>query len=380
MRYRPKLYLGASPAASPRKALTICGLNCRSQQTSLPAKATVATLLDFAPDTGTKLQTTPHILPNSSTTIMRRKFYPNRNDEFFYGKVYQLGHAAVSVRNTGPNANFTVLCMHGFLADHRYFTRLYRHQDMQLILMTASGYHVPVAQKNHEQPSWYQHIIEAPDSIEYDAEALIQALSHLPCTDQIRLHGHSRGGAVIIEASRRRPDLFAKLEVVLEAPLLPGTNPRWLVGLWANPLLLPVAIRFGPWLRHLPHKFYGSAVFNGISQRKRDLLASMLLSPKKFDTVFHNVRNLFTWVSRPSIGAWHGIQRGYLLLPANDTVLNRQQMAEQAAQLSPQLRLLETEAKTHFISLELPHCVPALRRRPKDSAGPNLQTPMSHAA
>ena len=47
---------------------------------------------------------------------------------------------------------------------------------------------------------------------------MLRALEHLPRSPIVRVHGHSRGGAVVLEAASMRPELFKDVEVLLEAP------------------------------------------------------------------------------------------------------------------------------------------------------------------
>jgi alpha-beta hydrolase superfamily lysophospholipase len=52
-------------------------------------------------------------------------------------------------------------------------------------------------------------------TIKDDVAVVIQAVKHLANTDELLLHGHSRGGAVVLEAIKQNPDLFKNAKVLL---------------------------------------------------------------------------------------------------------------------------------------------------------------------
>ena len=156
--------------------------------------------------------------------------------EMFSGRVYRVGKGAVSVRNHSGEAEQTVIGVHGFLENHCYFTQAYDGPTTELILLTCSNYHIPVNGVTPETPDWEVPIKSLDGTIEYDARILNQALENLPTTDNIRIHGHSRGGAVILEAIRLRPELYETVEVVLEAPVLPQGKLSSLVTMVLEPV------------------------------------------------------------------------------------------------------------------------------------------------
>jgi pimeloyl-ACP methyl ester carboxylesterase len=124
---------------------------------------------------------------------------------------YDVGSAVIIERN-GPAPWATVICMPGFLEDPRYFLHTYADPDLQLILLSSADYHVPFAGLKRQPAPWARTPTVEPGTIEYDAIVLVQALEHLPRTTSIRVHGHSRGGAVALEAASLRPDLFRDVE------------------------------------------------------------------------------------------------------------------------------------------------------------------------
>ncbi|KZZ73574.1 hypothetical protein A3765_27015, partial [Oleiphilus sp. HI0130] len=200
--------------------------------------------------------------------------------EMFSGKVFTVGKGAVSVRNHSEKATHTVIGVHGFLENHCYFTQAYQEPSTELILLTCSNYHIPVEGPLPEPASWEIPIKYLEGTIEYDACILTQALENLPTTNKIRIHGHSRGGAVILEAVNQRPELFEHVEVILEAPALPGGKTHPLV----SALLEPVSHGMWPWVIRLinstPSSSYGQMFFGKMNPRKRKLLHKLFTATK----------------------------------------------------------------------------------------------------
>ena len=164
--------------------------------------------------------------------------------EMFSGKVFTVGKGAVSVRNHSGEAKHTVIGVHGFLENHGYFTQLYQDSSTELILLTCSNYHVPVSGPMPEPADWEVPIKFLEATIQYDACILNQTLANLPSTKNVRIHGHSRGGAVILEALNQRPELYENVELILEAPALPAGKTHPLV----STLLEPVSHAMWPWI------------------------------------------------------------------------------------------------------------------------------------
>ena len=192
--------------------------------------------------------------------------------EMFSGKVFTVGKGAVSVRNHAEDATHTVIGVHGFLENHCYFTQSYQDATTELILLTCSNYHIPVSGPSPEPAPWELPIKSLEGTIEYDASILNQAMENLPTTDNIRVHGHSRGGAVVLEAIKQRPDLYTKADIILEASVLPQGQLHPLV----TALLEPVSHGMWPWvirfINSTPASSYGQSFFGKMNGRKKQLL------------------------------------------------------------------------------------------------------------
>ena len=278
--------------------------------------------------------------------------------EMFSGRVYRVGQGAVSVRNHSGQAKQTVIGVHGFLENHCYFTQSYDAPTTELILLTCSNYHIPVNGVTPETPAWEVPIKQLEGTIEYDACILKQALSNLPTTSNIRIHGHSRGGAVILEAVRQWPELFEHTDIVLEAPVLPQAKLHALV----STLLEPVSHGMWPWLIRLinsaPSSAYGQTFFGKMNPRKKQLLSKLFSSTRDHLTIVRNIEDIMDWMARTDTSVYNHIRHGTFLIPAVDRILDRNAMLSSARHSPTSVRIIETAAQSHFITLDSKDWIP----------------------
>ncbi|MFE8070687.1 alpha/beta hydrolase [Marinobacteraceae bacterium S3BR75-40.1] len=288
--------------------------------------------------------------------------------EMFSGKVYRVGKAAVSVRNHSGEATHTVIGVHGFLENHCYFTQTYEAPTTELILLTCNHYHIPVSGPTPEAPSWEIANRYPERTIEYDACVLNQALENLPTTDRVRVHGHSRGGAVVIEAITQRPELYTNVDVVLEAPVLPQGSLHPMV----KAILEPVSHGMWPWLVRLinstPSSTYGQTFFGRMTERKRQLLNKMFTATRDHLTIVRNIENIYAWMERNDFDVYENLRQGTILIPQTDRILDREAMLESAKHTPNTIRLVETENTSHFITLDSKEWVPPLDQMPLSKA------------
>jgi pimeloyl-ACP methyl ester carboxylesterase len=281
-----------------------------------------------------------------------------RQVEDFDGVVYRVGDAAIAERRN-RRARATVIAMHGFLENPCYFTRHYADPDIQLILITSGDYHVPFAAPQYRTADWAR----APDyvlgTIEYDAAVLVQALEHLPVTPSIRVHGHSRGGAVTLEAAAMRPDLFRGVEVILEAPVLPRGEPRRQVpraARWFAPFYLAL------W-RLRPISSVSRYVFGRLDDaRKRALIAALPFNPRRLITATRNLESLETWMREREVGVYENVGGGAILIADDDQVLAPAAMRAAAQPAQGRLHIVEVRDCSHFVLLDRPEALPPLRK------------------
>ena len=289
--------------------------------------------------------------------------------EMFSGRVFTVGKGAVSVRNHSGKAENTVIGVHGFLENHCYFTQSYQDATTELILLTCSNYHVPVSGPCPEPAPWELPIKSLEGTIEYDASILNQAMENLPTTENIRVHGHSRGGAVVLEAIKQRPDLYTKADIILEASVLPQGQLHPLV----TALLEPVSHGMWPWvirfINSTPASSYGQSFFGKMNTRKKQLLNKLFTATKDHLTIVRNIENIMAWMEKTSFEVYDHINHGTFLIPKVDRILDRAAMLTSAENSPNSVRIIETEASSHFITLDSQEWLPALDM----SSEPRLQ-------
>ena len=279
---------------------------------------------------------------------------PRVNDEAFNGELYQVGECYVAKRTTNTKPKQTIVCIHGFLEDMRYFTEVYEDPSIELILINSCGYHSPFPLNNLMKPEWSQSVPYPEGSIEYDANVLVQAVENLASTKKVRLHGHSRGGAVVLEAVKQRPDLLGKLEVILEAPIIPEGEPYPGLAFVFNKVglyLLPLSFTL---FKKVPFDLYSFA-YKPLTPRKRTLLAGLLHNPKSYTSILENADNMEAWWETTNISIYDNVAKGTILIGAKDMVLDRKSMIASAQASHSKIDMVLTEGSTHFVSLEQPH-------------------------
>ncbi|WP_240486843.1 alpha/beta fold hydrolase [Hyalangium minutum] len=278
--------------------------------------------------------------------------------ESFDGDVYTVGKAAIAERRC-ENPRATVIGMHGFVGDLRYFTDHYRDPDLQLILLTSCDYHLPITQPRYKTAPWVKVPTQEEGSIAYDAAVLVQALEHLPRTQRIRVHGHSRGGAVILEAAALRPDLFKQVEVVLEAPVLPQARPyvpTTATQRWFLPFVLPL------WQREPISRRNRGAWGPLENTRKRELITAFPFNPKRVATMAANLKELDSWMKARDVSLYQNLARGTVLVPGKDRVLDTHSMLESAQKAGPALNVVKLDGCSHFVIWDRPDALPTLER------------------
>ena len=114
--------------------------------------------------------------------------------------------------------------MPGFLEDMRYFVDLYRDRDCELILVNNANYHSPFDLRSAEDLDWPANP-HPVGTLAHDGFIVARAIERLATAPEAVLHGHSRGGAVVLEAARQGDASIATerrvAAALLEAPVLP---------------------------------------------------------------------------------------------------------------------------------------------------------------
>ncbi|MEH6565981.1 MAG: alpha/beta hydrolase [Halopseudomonas sp.] len=286
--------------------------------------------------------------------LLRRES-PQKQVMPFAGELYQVGSAVIA--RTRPDApGGSVIVMHGFVENFLYFTEHYQDPDLQLILLTSADYHLPVTQPRFSQADWVKVPEQRAGSIAYDAAVLNQALEHLATGSRIRVHGHSRGGAVTLEAARQRPDLFERVEVILEAPVLPQGKPYKPVP--------PLARWFAPFYlfawQQQPISPANAKLFGPLDDpRKRELIMALPFNPRYGKTFVSNIKDLAQWMENNGSDIFQHVKFGAILIPSHDRILNAEAM-RQSAQQAENLQIIEVQGCSHLITADRPDSIPAL--------------------
>jgi pimeloyl-ACP methyl ester carboxylesterase len=185
---------------------------------------------------------------------------------------------------------------------------------------------------------------------------LVQALEHLGTTDIVRVHGHSRGGAIVLEAARLRPDLFERVEVILEAPVLPqgrpyAVMPNW--ALWFLPFFL------AGWQQN-PINERNRALWGPLDDpQKRRLIMGYPFNGRRAGVLIANIRDMSRWMEQEDAHLFANLVRGAILVPDRDRVLHPQAMLASASQ-AQNLQIIEIPGGSHFVVFDQPDRVPPL--------------------
>ena len=254
----------------------------------------------------------------------------------------------------------TVLVVHGFLENPLYFTRYYQDPRVELIMLGATGYQLPIQSTRHKAAPWSHSSTQRVGTIAADAELLNLALEHLTSTRNLRVHGHSRGGAVVLEAARQRPDLFSSVEVLLEAPVLPqgkAYREQPAIVRWILPLLHLL------W-QSKPDAALSSPVWGPLqSPDKRELIMAMPFNPRDTRLLLTNLQDLLDWMRTNGSDIYSHVQRGAVLVPGKDRILHSGAMLDSARQ-AENLQIVEVPDGSHFVMLDHPESIPPLTRNP----------------
>ncbi|MAM88653.1 MAG: alpha/beta hydrolase [unclassified Hahellaceae] len=288
--------------------------------------------------------------------LLRRESKP-RSAEPFDGVVYQVGSAAIVERQCdSPSA--TVICMHGFVENLTYFTGFYDQPDVQLIAVNSCAYHLPIESPRFVDADWIKSPTAPEGSIEYDAQVLNQALEHLPKSQRVRVHGHSRGGALVLEAARQRSDLFQEVEVILEAPVLPQARPVSAISpaaMWFMGFLVPL------W-RRKPISRHNRGAWGPLEdERKRAFIEGLPFNSRRTDVMVANLRSMLLWMEKNEADIFGCLTHGIIIVPGKDRVLDVESMTTSAKSAARHgVSILEVEHCSHFVLLDRPDVFPSL--------------------
>ncbi len=286
--------------------------------------------------------------------LLRRES-PQKQAIDYTGELYQIGSAVVARSRKDAPAG-SVIVMHGFVENFLYFTEYYSNPELQLIMLTSADYHLPVNQPRFTQADWIKPPAGRPGTIAYDAGVLNQALEHLATGSRVRVHGHSRGGAVTLEAARQRPDLFEQVEVILEAPVLPQGKPYKPVP--------PLARWFAPFYlfawQQQPISPANAKLFGPLDNpRKRELIMALPFNPRFGHTFVTNMDDLAKWMDSTGSDIYQHVKYGAILVPTKDRVLQVAAMRA-SAQQAENLQIIDVADCSHLVTADRPDAIPPL--------------------
>ena len=301
-------------------------------------------------------------------SIIMRVKNPPKNHQDFTGDLLQVGKSVVAYQAaTHPDINSkrTVVCMHGWLEDHRYFAEVYNSAMDELILINSCDYHMPNTAKVASKVDWQTPNPYPECTIEYDAAVLIMAVKNLATSSNIVLHGHSRGGAVVVEAIKQAPELFAQAQVILEAPMLPEATVARTHKLpkMVSRVLSKFAVYIFPFaMFYLSRKQVPTSITGegGDNHNKRILLSGLFFSAKTAGVLVRNFENMLVWPLQNKMDILHGVRAGCILIGEKDTVLSRRLLLKSANKLNDNFKVIQTQKTGHFISLDIPDQVKTL--------------------
>ena len=287
--------------------------------------------------------------------FLLRRETPPKPAIAFRGEVYRVGKAAIAKR-AGANTRSSVVAVHGFAENCMYFSQYYAAPHLELITLNCADYHLPIENPKIVSAEWTFVPKYQPGTIAYDAAVLNLAIEHLVSHDSLRVHGHSRGGAVVLEAARQRPDLFADAEIILEASVLPQAKPAEsfspIVG-WLLPFFL-FAWQQQP-ISEKNHRRWGPLD----DPRKRSLVMALPFNVRRASTMIANLKDMDDWTTTTGPEIYRHVRCGAVLIPADDRILDPISM-HASAQQAENLQVIEIEHGSHFVVYDHPSSIPPL--------------------
>ena len=284
--------------------------------------------------------------------------------EAFNGTMLQLGDNVVCLpdRSHLPAevvGRTTLICFPGFLEDARFFLEVHRDTPARLILIGNANYQNPFDSASISTPPWFTGNPHPLGTIAHDAYCMNQVIEHMTGPERVVLHGHSRGGGVILEAGNQRPELTSSVEAILEAAVVPrgrlydnGEKKLQPVGFYLFPFILSL-------MRILPESTRLKSPMMWVTNATKDkIVAAIPFTPKQYATAQINSANIIEWQARSSYQSYDHFKRATLFVGERDSVLCRKAMLDSAAQ-SSSVEVVETAGTDHFISLETPNTIRA---------------------
>jgi len=299
------------------------------------------------------------VLVSVARRVLSNRTWPAPAGEPFHGAVLRLGNNLVCLPDRAhldadAVSRTTLVCFPGFLEDMRLFLEVHRDTPARLIIINNANYQNPFRDVAVQAPPWFTGNPYLQGTIAHDAFCLNRVIEHMTGPERVVLHGHSRGGAVVLEAGNQRPDLARNVEALLEAAVVPrgrlydnGEKKLQPVGFYLFPFILSL-------MRVLPASVRLKSPMMWVSNPTKDkIVAALPFTPRQYATAELNSRDIIDWQARTGFQSYEHFKRITLVVGQRDSVLCRRAMLDSAAQ-SRAVEVVETTGTDHFISLESP--------------------------
>ena len=297
-------------------------------------------------------------------SLLANKIWAPPVGEDFSGTMLRLGENLVCLpdRSHLPAeevSRTTLICFPGFLEDMRFFLEVHKDTLARLILINNANYQNPFRAGPISTPDWFEGNPHPVGTIAHDAYCLNQVLEHMTGPERVVLHGHSRGGAVILEAGNQLPEQTASVEALLEAAVVPrgrlfdnGEKKLQPIGFYLFPFLLSLS-------RILPSsRLLKSPMMWVTNDTKNRIVAAIPFTPMQYATAETNSANIIAWQAGSDYQSYEHFRRVTLFAGERDSILCRKAMLDSAAH-SQAVTVVETSGTDHFISLESPDTIRA---------------------
>ena len=291
--------------------------------------------------------------------ILANKVWSAPVGEDFNGSMLTLGNNLVCCPDRShlpPDvvSQTTLICFPGFVEDMRFFLEVHRDTPARLIIVNNANYHNPFNCEPDPPPQWHVENPYPVGTIAHDAHCVNQVLEHMTGEERVVLHGHSRGGAVVLEAGIQKPERAKGIEAILEAAVVPqgklvddGEKKLQPVGLYLFPFVFAL-------MRILPESIRLKSPMMWVTNAtKEEIVAAIPFTPRQYATAVVNSANIIDWQVRTGYESYDNFKQVTLFVGQRDSVLSRSAMMNSAAQ-SLTVNIVETTGTDHFISLEDP--------------------------
>jgi pimeloyl-ACP methyl ester carboxylesterase len=177
--------------------------------------------------------------------------------------------------------------------------------------------------------------------------------------ERVVLHGHSRGGGVVLETGNQQPERAATFEAILEAAVVPQGRLSGNLDNYLEPIgyyIFPIVIAL---TRILPKAILLKSPMMWVSTKaKEKSVAALPFTPRQYATAIINMKSIIEWQATASTDSYKKFGKTTLYVGQRDSVLWRTAMIKSAQQVEA-VNIIETDGTDHHISLEKPELIRA---------------------